>query len=566
MTLKSKFILVTSVAIVVTALASMFNYFILRTMISQADQTAVANVLLRQHLDGDMMHDAIRADVLNATLGIRTRDAEAVQGAKSDAAEHGTRFLDNLQKNLRLPLPRDIHALFQAEEPALAAYNKQAADYIAAAIEDAKNGTNRTEALMPAFTKAFEVLEKSQGDLSDKIEAYSARLKNEQVSTASNATIYALLMALVTVVITAAIPVFAAKELFGPQATLIEVMEALARGARSVVVPFADRNDEIGNMASTLLVFQRNADEKIRLQEEQEAMKRVNEADRKKATLDLADSFERRVGELVRGIAAAATELEATAQSMTRTSQSTAEQASAAEASSRQASSNSGTVSAATEQLSVSISEINHEMTRAIAVIGDSVAQTRETSDKVMGLDDASRKIGDVVKLIGDVAEQTNLLALNATIEAARAGDAGKGFAVVASEVKALAGQTAKATSEVQTHITAIQTAVQESTRAMENVMGLIGKVEEISHTIATAVERQADATGEIANNVAETSRGVDEIQSNISGVLQASQETGGAAEQVLSAAAELSRSGERLAAEVNSLLGEIRSSADAAA
>ncbi|MGA8801721.1 MAG: methyl-accepting chemotaxis protein, partial [Pseudolabrys sp.] len=78
-------------------------------------------------------------------------------------------------------------------------------------------------------------------------------------------------------------------------------------------------------------------------------------------------------------------------------------------------------------------------------------------------MDEAAGRIGDVIKLITDIAEQTNLLALNATIEAARAGDAGRGFAVVASEVKSLAGQTAKATTEISEQIAAIQTARDET-------------------------------------------------------------------------------------------------------
>ncbi len=559
LSIKTKFTIVSVAAIVVIAFAALYNYFTLQDMIAQAARTATASTLLRQHLDGDMMHDAIRADVLTATLGVRTKDAVSIAGSKADATEHGARFLDNLKKNLALDLPADIHALFVAEEPTLKAYNDQAAKYITAAVEDAKNGTNRTEALYPDFEDAFEELEETQGELSDKIEAYSGRLKDLQVAAASAATTYALVLALVTIAITAAIPIFARFALFTPQAALMEAMNDLARGSRSVSIPYADRSDEVGAMATALLVFQRNAEEKIRLEEEQTIQAKRNEEDRRKGLLDLADSFERRVGELVKGVAAAATQLQATAQTMSSTSQGATTQAGAVAHASEQTAQNSSTVASATEELSASFAEINRRMIDSSGLIAQAVSQTVDASSKVKRLDDAARKIGEVVKLIGSVAEQTNLLALNATIEAARAGEAGKGFAVVASEVKTLATQTAKATSEVEVQIKAIQAAVMESTTAMDAVNASIGKVSDISSAITSSVAQQAEATVSIAQNISESSRGVSEIQANISGVLRATEAAGAAATQVLAAAGELSRSGESLSTQVDAFVREVR-------
>ena len=94
-------------------------------------------------------------------------------------------------------------------------------------------------------------------------------------------------------------------------------------------------------------------------------------------------------------------------------------------------------------------------------IANEAVEQAQKTDAQIAQLSLAATRIGDVTQLITTIASQTNLLALNATIEAARAGDAGRGFAVVAQEVKALASQTAKATSEISTQIAGMQAATQ---------------------------------------------------------------------------------------------------------
>ena len=117
-----------------------------------------------------------------------------------------------------------------------------------------------------------------------------------------------------------------------------------------------------------------------------------------------------------------------------------------------------------------------------------------------------------MVKVITSIAEQTNLLALNATIEAARAGEAGKGFAVVANEVKELAKETAKATEDISRKIDAIQGDTAEAVKAIKEIRGIIGQVNDIATTIASAVEEQTATTNEIGRNVAEAAQGDGDI------------------------------------------------------
>ena len=124
------------------------------------------------------------------------------------------------------------------------------------------------------------------------------------------------------------------------------------------------------------------------------------------------------------------------------------------------------------------------------------------TNATVSKLGDSSIEIGQVIKVITSIAQQTNLLALNATIEAARAGEAGKGFAVVANEVKELAKQTAKATEDIGRRIGAIQDDTKSAVEAIGTISGIINQVNDISNTIATAVEEQSATTNEMSQNV----------------------------------------------------------------
>ncbi len=254
---------------------------------------------------------------------------------------------------------------------------------------------------------------------------------------------------------------------------------------------------------------QRAAEE--RRQQEQQA-----EKERQALLVRMADDFERSVGAVVETVSSAATELEASSQSMTAIAENTSNQAGMVASASIQMTTNVETVASASEELNSSIAEISRQVQEASTISRQAVEQARSTSGQIEQLSQAADRIGQVVALITDIASQTNLLALNATIEAARAGEAGKGFAVVAAEVGNLASQTGKATEEIAGQVGDIQQSTREAVQAIAGISAVIDQIEQISSGIAAAIEEQSAATQEISRNVDQAAAGTREVSGNI--------------------------------------------------
>jgi methyl-accepting chemotaxis protein len=342
-----------------------------------------------------------------------------------------------------------------------------------------------------------------------------------------------------------------------PMQRLADRMRRLAARDYAFDLQDRDRGDEVGQMAQAVEACRAGLQQADALAEGQ-ARGEEQKARRARQLDGLMAGFEKTAGELVAVMSSAATELQATAQSMSGSASLTNRQADAVSEAARTASDNVQTVAAAAEQLTASIGEITRQVAQSAAVATRASADARRTDQTVRALAEGAQRIGEVVHMINHIASQTNLLALNATIEAARAGEAGKGFAVVASEVKTLASQTAKATEEISSQIGQIQAATQEAVSSIGGIALTIEEVNRIAAAIAASVEQQGTATQEIARNVQQAAGGTQAVTSNIGIVSQAAGETGQAAHDVLGAAGELSRQSERLGAEVRAFLSNV--------
>ena len=338
---------------------------------------------------------------------------------------------------------------------------------------------------------------------------------------------------------------------------IIEVMRRLAAGETDIQISAADRRDEIGAMAVSIIVFRDTAEEVARIEHEREEQKRQAEEGRRQALLQLAARLESSVKTVAVSVAGAANQVERSARSMAEAAQTATGQTSAVAAASEEASVSIQTVATAAEELAASISELGRQAAGSASVAEGAVIEAGATSTKVEHLETVAGRIGEIVTLISDIAAKTNLLALNATIEAARAGDAGKGFAVVASEVKSLAAQTGRATEEITPQVTAIRTATQEVVSAIQGIQVTIAKISQIAAAMTTSIDQQSEATQEIARNIKQAATGAGEVSENIIGVTRITGETRRSAGDILGAAGDLVRQSDLLTLSLNEFLAE---------
>ncbi|NGM19453.1 HAMP domain-containing protein [Roseomonas stagni] len=348
------------------------------------------------------------------------------------------------------------------------------------------------------------------------------------------------------------------RRLVGPIRDLTGTVGRIAGGDLAVAVPGRGRTDELGEMAAAVETLRAASLERLAETEARaaEQAQRLARAERVDAMLR---EFEEKAGTMLAGVASAATELDATAESMAGIASDGSQHAAAVAAAADLANGGVQTVAAATEELAASFGEVTRQIRHGSEQAEAATGAAEQAGQTVRGLAEEAERIGDVVRLISDIAGQTNLLALNATIEAARAGEAGKGFAVVAGEVKALAAQTAKATEEIGSQIAAMQAETGRTVSAIAEIARIIAVVGEATAQVAATAGEQAQATQEITRAVAEAARGTADVSGHASGVNADADRTGHAAAEVRTASADLSRQAETLRAEVGRFMAALR-------
>jgi methyl-accepting chemotaxis protein len=362
---------------------------------------------------------------------------------------------------------------------------------------------------------------------------------------------FALLLVVLGVIIIA-------RSIARPLSLITATIKQVAEGADNVEVPHTGRGDEIGALARAIRIFQeameRNRNLTSQVSEESSARQ-----ERARLIEASVDEFRQAIGAVLHALTDNASAMRNTAQTINRVVSGANERAVAASGATTQASGNVSAVAGAAEELSASVQEIGRQVRHSADAVEQTGQRTEKSITEIESLAAATQRIDGVLTLIQAIAEQTNLLALNATIEAARAGDAGRGFAVVAHEVKALAGQTAKATEEIGQNVGLIQSSTKNAVDAVREIGGAVREINDITSNIASAVGQQDAATREISANAQSAAQGNETLVRNINSLREAIGETNTAAGSVLATSDDLATTAETLSREVEKFFQNLR-------
>ncbi len=552
-----------------------------RDLTGGLERATRSSQVLRNHMEADMMHDALRADVLSAILATDPSSGVSLEQVKTETTEHAEAFKQAIAANKKLAEEPAIQAALQGVEEPLAAYIASAEHIVTLAGSDPAGA----KAGMAGFKAQFTALEGTMETATDTIE--SQALADAKQASAHAATARNGMAAMLTLGVAFAIGLIllARRTMLKPIRELTADMRQLAAGQTDIALKGAKREDEVGDIARAVREFQQVIVAKAMAEAEQAELRRMAEAEtelreaaeraeRAKSLAMVVDALGTGLEQLAKGELAfrlrqgfdpayeklrvdfngAMGKLQDTMRTITGS-------ANSIRMSTGEIGQASNDLSRRTEQQAASLEETAAALDEITATVRKSADGARETlgvvttskteaersgqivSDAVaaMGeIEHSSTQISNIIGVIDEIAFQTNLLALNAGVEAARAGEAGRGFAVVASEVRALAQRSAEAAKEIKTLIST-------SSAQVEHGVALVGRTGEALKRIIDQVAQIDRLTAEIAASAAEQATGLNQVNSAVNSMDQVTQQNAAMVEQSTAATHTLRREVEDL-------------------
>jgi methyl-accepting chemotaxis protein len=447
----------------------------------------------------DMMHDAIRGDAQQALLGAMEKNAERIQAAEKDLAEHSTK----LQSALTALQSVDLSSESKEALGTVQAVTSRYLDAARASVQAARQDLAAAQQKMPLFLAAFGELETRMAALSDSIGGNSVRMQTQTTDVIGRTSTLIAVALLLGTALMVALALVLARRMTRPMLEAVDVSERLAEGDLRAEI-HASGNAETVRLLQAMAHMQSSFAGIVR---------------------DVQSSAD--------GVATASSQI---AQGNADLSARTEQQASALEQTAASMEQLSGTV----KQTADNARQGNQLAQSASAVAVRGGAAVGQVVETMKGINEASRRIADIIGVIDGIAFQTNILALNAAVEAARAGEQGRGFAVVASEVRSLAGRSAQAAKEIKGLIS-------DSVQRVEQGSALANQAGATMTEVVGAIRRVTDIMGEISAASAEQSAGVAQVGEAVTQMDQATLQNAALVEQSAAAAESLQHQAQQL-------------------
>ena len=531
----------------------------------------IATEALRNHLEADMMHDALRSQVYQAAYAARAGDVAGLRAVQAEYTKHLAWFRKMIAANAALPLPDKVGALLRAVDAPLKIY----VDDSSALISVAMAGRELPSADLARFGDDFALLEDALKRTSDAIEQTVIEDGDQVASLTSIWRWMLAASALLFLGLAGWIMWTLQRNVVDPLGRLTSALGRLSNGDLDVEVADRDRGDEIGTLAKGLEAFksavreardaeQRSRDDRNR---SEEAIRRSDDAvrlaeaqaDRRAELEQMATALEERVLATAQLIGESCRMQQQAADTMSERALTTREDAAIATAATDRSAGTAHVVVTATRQLSTAINEVSNRMIAASATTRLISERAADGRDNVLLLDQAAARIGDFSTLIANVARKTNMLAINATIEAARAGDGGRGFSVVASEVKSLAAQIGLATQQISEQIGDVRRTAGAVSCSISDMRSAVRVLDDSAASIVTAIDQQSEAIGEIDRTVHLSVEGIDGLRRIMDGVEQQVETTREISEDIATTARTLEQQGTSLIREVSDFIDRVR-------